>query len=43
LLPCYGSQIDARFAPHAAFTDPTPPDAPARESIERRALVFGAA
>jgi hypothetical protein len=31
----------ARFAPHTAFTDPTaPPDAPPRESIEVRALLF---
>jgi hypothetical protein len=43
LLKCYDSQTDgrARFAPHSAFTDPTtPPDAPPRESIEIRALVF---
>ena len=31
----------ARFTPHTSFDDPTtPPDAPARESIEMRALVF---
>ena len=31
----------ARFTAHTAFVDPnTPPDAPARESIEMRALVF---
>ena len=43
LLKCYDSQTDgrARFAPHAAFMDRTaPPDAPPRESIEARALVF---
>jgi hypothetical protein len=45
LLKCYDSETDgrARFAPHTAFTDPTtPPDAPLRESIELRALVFHA-
>lgn len=43
LLKCYDSATDgrARFAPHTAFTDPTtPPDAPPRESIELRTLVF---
>lgn len=43
LLKCYDSETDgrARFAPHTAFVDPeTPPDAPPRESIELRALVF---
>lgn len=43
LLKCYDSKQDgrARFAPHTAFIDPTtPPDAPPRESIELRALVF---
>ena len=43
LLKCYDSLTDgrARFAPHSAFTDPTAPaDAPPRESIEIRALVF---
>jgi hypothetical protein len=43
LLKCYDSKTDgrARFAPHTAFTDPeTPEDAPPRESIELRALVF---
>ena len=45
LLKCYDSKTDgrSRFAPHTAFTDPTtPPDAPPRESIELRALVFHA-
>ena len=43
LLKCYDSATDgrARFVPHTAFLDPTtPPDAPPRESIELRALVF---
>jgi hypothetical protein len=43
LLKCFDSCTDgrARFAPHSAFTDPTAPaDAPLRESIELRALVF---
>ena len=43
LLKCYDSASDgrARFAPHTAFTDPnTPQDAPPRESIEIRSLVF---
>ncbi|HVN28654.1 MAG TPA: CmcJ/NvfI family oxidoreductase [Candidatus Binataceae bacterium] len=43
LLKCYDSKEDgrARFTAHSAFDDPTsPPDAPARESIEVRALVF---
>jgi hypothetical protein len=43
LLKCYDSKTDgrARFAPHTAFTDPeTPTDAPPRESIELRSLVF---
>jgi hypothetical protein len=46
LLKCYDSQTDgrARFAPHTAFADPTTPaNAPPRESIELRALVFHAA
>jgi hypothetical protein len=46
LLKCFDSRTDgrARFAPHSAFTDPTaPPDAPLRESIELRALVFNRA
>jgi hypothetical protein len=44
LLKCYDSETDgrARFAPHSAFIDPTTPaDAPPRESIELRTLVFG--
>jgi hypothetical protein len=44
LLKCYDSVTDgrARFAPHSAFIDPTAPaDAPPRESIELRTLVFG--
>jgi hypothetical protein len=44
LLKCYDSAEDgrARFTPHAAFTHPnTPSDAPPRESIELRLLVFG--
>ena len=43
LFKCYDSRTEgtARFVAHAAFTDPaTPPDAPLRESIELRALVF---
>ncbi len=43
LLKCYDSATDgrARFTAHSAFADPTsPPDAPARESIETRTLVF---
>jgi hypothetical protein len=46
LLKCYDSAEDgrARFTAHTAFADPTtPPDAPPRESIETRALVFFAA
>jgi hypothetical protein len=46
LLKCYDSNTDgrARFAPHTAFADPTTPhNAPPRESIELRALVFHAA
>jgi hypothetical protein len=45
LLKCYDSKTDgrSRFAPHTAFADPTtPPDAPPRESIELRTLVFNA-
>jgi hypothetical protein len=43
LLTCYDSKEDgqARFTAHTAFDDPTSsPDAPPRESIEVRALVF---
>ena len=43
LIKCYDSLADgrARFAPHSAFLDPTTPeDAPPRESIEIRTLVF---
>jgi hypothetical protein len=43
LLKCFDSKTDgrARFAPHSAFVDPTTPlDAPPRESIELRTLVF---
>jgi hypothetical protein len=43
LLKCYDSAADgrSRFAPHTAFADPsTPADAPPRESIELRTLVF---
>jgi hypothetical protein len=43
LLKCFDSRTDgrARFAPHSAFADPiTPADAPPRESIELRTLVF---
>ncbi|MGH7933948.1 MAG: CmcJ/NvfI family oxidoreductase [Candidatus Binataceae bacterium] len=43
LLKCYDSVEDgrARMTAHTAFIDPTaPPDAPARESIETRALVL---
>ena len=43
LLKCYDSSTDgqARFTAHSAFEDPTSlPDAPPRESIETRTLVF---
>jgi hypothetical protein len=43
LLKCFDSRTDgvARFLPHTAFVDPaTPADAPPRESIEVRTLVF---
>jgi hypothetical protein len=43
LLKCYDSADDgrARFTAHSAFVDPTsPPDAPARQSIEARTLAF---
>jgi hypothetical protein len=45
LLKCYDSANDgrSRFAPHTAFVDPTTPaNAPPRESIELRTLVFHA-
>lgn len=43
VFKCFDSARDgrARFAPHTAFDDPTsPPDAPARESIESRTIAF---
>jgi hypothetical protein len=43
LLKCCDTRDDgrARFMPHTGFTDPsTPADAPPRESIELRSLVF---
>ncbi|KAJ3512656.1 hypothetical protein NLJ89_g3398 [Agrocybe chaxingu] len=44
LIKCFDSIQDgsvAVFTPHTGFSDPaTPPDAPLRESIELRALVF---
>lgn len=43
LLKCSDTSaaVPARFTPHSAFIDPTTPaDAPPRESIEVRALVF---
>ena len=43
LIKCYDSKTDgrARFVAHTAFDDPTtPPNAPPRESIELRTLVF---
>jgi hypothetical protein len=43
LLKCYDSKEDgrARFTAHTAFEDPSSPaDAPPRESIEVRALIF---
>ncbi len=42
LLKCYDSdERAARFTAHSAFADPTsPPDAPSRESIEARTIVF---
>ncbi|KZW00752.1 hypothetical protein EXIGLDRAFT_720392 [Exidia glandulosa HHB12029] len=42
LIKCYDSKPDvAPMTAHSAFTDPTtPPDAPKRQSIELRALLF---
>lgn len=43
LIKCFDSATDgrARFAAHTAFDDPTTPaNAPARESIELRSLIF---
>jgi hypothetical protein len=43
LLKCFDSKTDgrARFAPHTSFKNPTAPaDAPPRQSIEIRSLVF---
>ncbi|KZT05591.1 uncharacterized protein LAESUDRAFT_681098 [Laetiporus sulphureus 93-53] len=42
LIKCYDSEVDkARLTPHSAFADATsPPEAPHRESIEVRCLVF---
>jgi len=44
LIKCFDSRDDGKTAiltPHTAFQDPTtPPDAPLRESIELRLLVF---
>ena len=43
LIRCFDSAREgaARFSAHGAFDDPhTPPDAPPRESIEVRTLVF---
>ncbi len=43
LIKCFDSAHDgrARFTAHSAVEDPTsPPDAPARESIEVRTLAF---
>jgi hypothetical protein len=43
LIKCYDSKEDgrARFTAHTAFDDPTvPANAPPRESIEIRTLVF---
>ena len=44
LIKCYDSEEDrARLTPHSAFVDETSPkDAPQRQSIEIRALVFDA-
>jgi hypothetical protein len=46
LLKCFDSKTDgrARFAPHTAFINPSAPqDAPPRESLEVRTLIFHAA
>jgi hypothetical protein len=43
LIKCFDSKVDGRVrrVPHTAFADPSAPDdAPARESIEVRCLVF---
>ncbi|KAI0081632.1 methyltransferase [Panus rudis PR-1116 ss-1] len=42
LIKCFDSEVDrARLTPHTAFTDSTSPeDAPLRQSIEVRCLVF---
>lgn len=42
LIKCFDSDTDkARLTPHSAFSDKTSPvDAPQRQSIEVRALVF---
>ena len=43
LIRCFDSAREgaARFSAHTGFDDPTsPPDAPPRESIEVRTLVF---
>jgi hypothetical protein len=43
VFKCYDSMKDgrSRWSAHAAFDDPnSPPDAPARESIEIRTLAF---
>ena len=43
LIRCFDSKLSgaARFSAHTGFDDPqTPPDAPPRESLEVRTLVF---
>lgn len=42
LIKCYDSEVDrSRLTPHSAFLDATSPaEAPHRESIEIRCLVF---
>jgi hypothetical protein len=41
ILQCFDSKSGSR-CPHSAFTDPrTPPNAPVRQSIEVRVLLFG--